>query len=67
MPLYFFIVDGMSPTADEGFELSDDSAARAEAELIFRDLSRNRGPEAGLTVVVVDGSGRRIAEIPQRD
>jgi hypothetical protein len=64
MPLYFFVVPGILPTANEGFEFPDDNSARREAELMLPDLSKNWGPEGGLVVTVVDESGRKIAEVP---
>jgi hypothetical protein len=65
MPTYFFHLEGdrlvVGQTEEE---LPDDDAARHEAELVSRDLARNRANGRVWHVVVTNESGDKIAAIP---
>jgi hypothetical protein len=65
MPTYFFHLEGgrlvVGQTAEE---LPDDEAARREAELVSRDIARNRANGRVWRVVVTNESGDKIAAIP---
>ncbi len=42
MPRYFFHLEGSGAIDEEGVELLSDEAAKNEAHLVARDLTRNR-------------------------
>jgi uncharacterized protein DUF6894 len=68
MPLYRFAVHNGNAYEDlDGTELADDEAARQEALLVIRDLTKNNEPKwmgwMGWTIEVKDGD-RRVWQIP---
>jgi hypothetical protein len=71
MPRYFFHLksDGQTVEDDEGVELQDLSAARAEALAVVRDLltpSQSDHPARwlGSTIEVADEAGQPLLQLP---
>jgi hypothetical protein len=63
MPLYTFNL-APGPILDEqGLELPDDNAARVEAELIARDIVRNRAPTINERIVASKTDGTIVHEV----
>jgi hypothetical protein len=64
MPQYFFRVENGEPIAGESEEFPDDGAARAAAEDIARELSKNRIDGKQWRIVVTNEAGEQIALVP---
>ena len=67
MSRYFFHVnDGRLISSDRGLELSDDAAARHEAEQIASDIARARPDGDELQIIVTNEAGLTITQVPTR-
>ena len=64
MPRYFFHLHGSGARDTEGQEFPNDDAARREAALIARELSKNRTLSANARLVVTNDKGEIIHEEP---
>jgi hypothetical protein len=65
MPRYKFHVENGEPlSANEWEELPNDDAARAEAEMIAKDLSNSLTSENHRRIIVTNETGEQIAEVP---
>jgi hypothetical protein len=64
MPRYqFHVENGERLTADEWEELPNDDAARAEAELVAKELSNTVTGSRG-RIIVTNESGAKVAGVP---
>src|SRR4051794_20235579 len=66
MPQYFFRVENGEPIAGDSEEFPDDGAARAAAEDIARELSKNRIDGEQWRIVVTNEAGEHIVLFPPR-
>lgn len=64
MPRYFFHLHGSGAKDTDGQEFPDDQAAREEAKVVVRELSRNRHASANERLVVTNAKGEVIHEEP---
>jgi hypothetical protein len=64
MPRYFFHLHGSGVRDAEGEEFANDEAAREEAKLVARDLSRNKTVTTHERLIVTDADGKIIHEEP---
>jgi hypothetical protein len=64
VPRYFFHLHGSGARDTEGQEFPNDDAARREAVLIARELSKNRTLSANARLVVTNDKGEIIHEEP---
>lgn len=64
MPQYFFHLTGSGARDTAGQDLPNDEAARQEAVMVARDLSRNRTISRNERIVVTDAKGNVIHEEP---
>jgi hypothetical protein len=65
MPRYFFHATGERPSIDvDGIELSNDTAAVLEAEIVASELSKGH-PESNVRrLLVTSESGITVADVP---
>ncbi len=63
-PVLFHLQEGHVLSEDDGAELPSLPAARQEAELIARDLARNRRSGKPQWVRISDNTGSEVARIP---
>jgi hypothetical protein len=66
MPRYFFHLHGSGASDSDGQEFPNDEAAREEAVVVARELSRNRQVSANERLVVTNAKGEVIHEEPLR-
>jgi hypothetical protein len=64
MSRYFFHLHGSGARDTEGQEFPNDDAARQEAVLVARELSKNRTLSANARLVVTNAKGEIIHEEP---
>jgi hypothetical protein len=64
MPRYFFHLHGSGARDTLGQEFPNDDAARQEAVLLARELSKNRTMSANARLVVTNAKGEIIHEEP---
>jgi hypothetical protein len=64
MPQYLFRVENGEPVDGEPEEFADDGAARAAAEDLARELSKNRSSGDQWRIVMTNAAGEQIAVVP---